>query len=215
MLVYVLKKQVASAEKSLVEALTKLETEILVAPFTGIVSSVYIDEGKVVPSPSVSQIPVIQLIDPTSMEFIISLDEIDIPGIMIGDSANVTVDAFPETVFEGKVISITPLPIVEAGLVSYDVKIAFSIPQNMDIRVGMSATADIVKNKRENVLIIPNNVIYTNSEENHIVKVIVDITNGLDTEERMISIGISDGLQTEVLSGLQEGELIAIDITGD
>ena len=193
--IYVLEKQVATAEKSLEVALAELATETLTAPFTGIVSRVYLDEGKVLPSPSVSQIPVIQLIDPTSMEFVISLDEIDIPGIMIGDEAIVTVDAFPEYILEGTVISITPLPLVEAGLVSYDVKITFHIPENMDARVGMSATADIVKNERENAILIPNSAIYTDSAGNALVKLVLsDTTDVTRIEERPIVIGISDGL---------------------
>ena len=209
--IYVLKKQVDAAEKSLEEALDALAIQTLVAPFTGIITTVYIDEGKILPPPSVSQIPIIQLSDPTSMEFVISLDEIDIPGIMIGDRAIVTVDAFPQTVFEGKVISITPLPVVEAGLVSYDVIIAFNIPQNMDIRIGMSATADIVKDDRQNVLLIPNGAIDTDSEGNPIVRVVVSTTDGFEIEERPIAIGISDGLQTEVLSGLQEGDVVVLE----
>ena len=206
--IYVLKKQVDAAEQSLEEALNELATQTLVAPFTGIITTVYVDEGKILPPPSVSQIPIIQLSDPTSMEFAISLDEIDVPGIMIGDRAIVTVDAFPQTVFEGKVTSIKPLPVVEAGLVSYDVKITFNIPQNMDIKIGMSATADIVKDDRQNVLLIPNGAIDNDSEGNSIVKVVVSTTDGFNTEERPIAIGISDGLQTEVLSGLQEGDTI-------
>jgi len=206
--IYVLKKQVAAAEKLLEEALDELVPQTLVAPFTGVVTTVYVDEGRIIPPPSVSQIPIIQLSDPTSMEFVISLDEIDIPGIMIGDRAIVTVDAFPQTVFEGKVISITPLPVVEAGLVSYDVKIAFTVPQDMDIRIGMSATADIVKDDRQNVLLIPNGAIDTDSEGNPVVRVVVSATGGFEIEERPIAIGISDGLQTEVLSGLQEWDRI-------
>jgi HlyD family secretion protein len=206
--IYVLKKEVAAAETALEEASDALATQTLVAPFTGIVTTVYIDEGKILPPPSVSQIPIIRLSDPTSMEFVISLDEIDIPGIIVGDRAVITVDAFPGTDIEGKVISITPLPVVEAGLVSYDVKIAFNVPQNMDIRIGMSATADIVKDDRQNVLLVPNGAISIDSEGNPVVMVVVSTTDGLKTEERPIAIGISDGLQTEVLSGLQEGDTI-------
>ena len=212
--IYVLKKEVAAAEKALGEASDALATQTLVAPFTGIVTTVYIDEGKILPPPSVSQIPIIQLSDPTSMEFVISLDEIDIPGIIVGDRAVVTVDAFPGTVVEGKVISITPLPVVEAGLVSYDVRIAFDVPQNMDIRIGMSATADIVKDDRQNVLLIPNGAISTDSEGNPVVRVVVSTTDGFEIEERPIATGITDGLETEVLSGLQEGDVVALEPSG-
>lgn len=213
--IYVLRKQAAAAEKSLEEALAELKTETLVAPFTGIVSSVYIDEGKILPAPSISQIPVVQLIDPTSMEFIISLDEIDIPGTMIGDRAIVNVDAFPETIFEGRVISITPLPIVAAGLVSYDVTISFSVPPNMEIRVGMSATADIVKNDLQNVLLIPNRAIHNKGDGNLIAKVLISNANdGFKIEERVIAVGISDGIHTEVLSGLEEGQSVVLEATG-
>jgi HlyD family secretion protein len=212
--IYVLKKQVAAAEKALEEALDALATQTLVAPFSGVVTNVYVDEAKVLPPPSVSQIPIIQLSDPTSMEFVISLDEIDIPGIIVGDRAVVTVDAFPGTVIEGKVISITPLPVVEAGLVSYEVKIAFNVPQNMDIRIGMSATADIVKDDRQNALLIPNGAINTDSEGSPVVRVVVSTTDGFEIEERPIAIGITDGLETEVLSGLKEGDVVALEPSG-
>jgi len=191
--------------------LDALATQTLVAPFTGIVTTVYIDEGKILPPPSVSQIPIIQLSDPTSMEFVISLDEIDIPGIIIGDRAVVTVDAFPAIAIEGTVISITPLPVVEAGLVSYEVGIAFNVPQNMDIRIGMSATADIVKDDRQNVLLIPNGAIDTDSEGNPVARVVIKTIDGFDIEERPIAIGISDGLQTEVLSGVEEGDVVVLE----
>jgi HlyD family secretion protein len=212
--IYVLKKEVAAAEKALGEASDALATQTLVAPFTGIVTTVYIDEGKILPPPSVSQIPIVQLSDPTSMEFVISLDEIDIPGIIVGDRAVVTVDAFPGTVIEGEVISIKPLPVVEAGLVSYDVKITFNVPQNMDIRIGMSATADIVKDDRQNVFLIPNGAISTDSEGNPVVRVVVSTTGGFKIEERPIAIGITDGLETEVLSGLKEGDVVALEPSG-
>ena len=212
--IYVLKKQVAAAEKALEEASDALATQTLVAPFTGMVTTVYIDDGKILPPPSVSQLPIIQLSDPTSMEFVISLDEIDIPGIIIGDRAIIVVDAFPGTVIEGKVIAITPLPVVEAGLVSYDTKINFNVPQNMDIRIGMSATADIVKDDRQNVLLIPNGAISTDSEGNPVVRVVVSTTDGFETEQRLIAIGITDGLDTEVLSGLEEGDVVALEPSG-
>ena len=208
--IYVLKKQVAAVEKALEEASDALATQTLVAPFTGMITTVYIDEGKILPPPSVSQIPIIKLSDPTSMEFVISLDEIDIPGIVVGDRAIVTIDAFPGTVIEGKVISITPLPVVEAGLVSYDVKIAFNVPQNMDIRIGMSATADIVKDDRQNVLLIPNVAISNDSEGKPVVRIVVSTMDGSEIEERPIAIGITDSFQTEVLSGLQEGDVVIV-----
>ena len=71
----------------------------------------------------------------------------------------------------------------------------------------MSATAEIVIDKRSNVLLVPNRAIVYDDQDNPFVKVMV----GEQTEERSITLGISDGYDTEVTSGLSEGEIVVIE----
>jgi len=199
---------VTVAKEAVAEAQSQLETETITAPFNGVVTSVNVEEGDIIPAPSMSQVKIINLIDPNSLELEVKVDEIDIPGVALEQRAIVSLDALPELELEGRVTYISPLPTVEAGVTEYNVKIGFDVPEGSGIRVGMSATADIIINERSNVLLVPNRAIKQDSQGNPVVWVMV----GEQTEPRSVVIGISDGLQTEIVQGLDEGETVAIEI---
>ena len=140
------------------------------------------------------------------MELEAEVDEIDIPDVELGQRAIIEVDALPDEKFDGVVTLISPVPIIESGLVSYEVRIGFTVPSDSKLRVGMSATADIIVQQRENVLLVPERAIGHDSQGNPMVWV---KTDG-QIEERAVVTGISDGLQTEILSGLSEGEIVVV-----
>ncbi len=209
----ILKKQVVAAEQALEEAQSALEWETLVAPFTGVVASVGVEEGDIIPAPGVSQVTIVRLIDTSSMELVVELDEIDVPGVEKGQRAVISVDALPDTLLEGRVVSVSPLPKVEAGVVSYEVKVGFDVPQGSNLRVGMSATVDIVLSDRSNVLLVPDRAIDFDSQGVPVVQVLVtkEPEGTAEIEERSVVIGLSDGFQTEIISGLWEGEMVVIE----
>ena len=213
----ILKKEVTAAEQALAEARRALETEVMTAPFAGIVAGVNVEEGDVIPAPGVSQVAVMQLIDTGVMELVVELDEIDIPGVALGQRSVIEVDALPELELEGRVSSISPLPRVEAGVVFYSVKIGFDVPSASALRGGMSATADIVLSDRSNVLLVPDRAIRYDSQGGPVVQVVVtkEPEGTREIEERSVVIGLSDGFQTEIISGLWEGETVLIEAPAD
>ena len=142
------------------------------------------------------------------MELQISVDEIDIPSVKLNQRAIINVDALPDFEFEGEVTSIGLLPTVEAGLTSYDVTIGLSVPENVELKVGMSATADIVITKRNDVLLVPSRAIKEDGQGNPVVKVMIDD----QIQEKAVVTGISDDIQTEIVSGLKEGDRVVIEI---
>jgi RND family efflux transporter MFP subunit len=209
----ILKKQVVAAEQALEEAQSALKTETMVAPFTGVVASVDVEEGDIIPAPGVSQVTIVRLIDTSSMELVVELDEIDVPGVEKGQRVVISVDALPDTLLEGRVVSVSPLPKVEAGVVSYEVKVGFDVPQGSNLRVGMSATVDIVLSDRSNVLLVPDRAIEFDPQGRPVVQVLVtkEPEGTTEIEQRSVVIGLSDGFQTEVISGLWEGEMVVIE----
>jgi len=207
----ILEMEVDAAERAVDEAQSKLEVENITAPFDGVVTSVDVEEGDIIPDSGMSQVTIVRLIDPTSMELGVDLDEIDIPDVKLNQRTIIEVDALPDVQLEGKVISISPLPTVEAGVVLYNVKIGFDVPQGSGLKVGMSATADIITNERGGVLLVPDRAIKQDSQGNPIVWVMVDE----QVEARPVVIGISDGFQTEIIDGLDEGEIVAIEIQAE
>ena len=205
------KAQVAldKAKDDLDTAKDKLEKATITAPFDGLAAAVYVKEGDILASPTVASRPVIHLIDPAGMELTVEVDEIDIASVEPGQKVIIELDALPELQLEGEVVSISSLPEAQATVVAYEVKIAFDVPPDAGVKVGMSADADIIIAERSNVLLVPDRAIDADSQGNSVVKVVV--AEG-ETETRPVVTGISDGLQTEIISGISEGETVVIEI---
>ncbi len=179
--------------------------EIMNAPFDGAVAGIYVEEGDVIPPAAVSAMPVVRLLDTSTMELVIELDEIDIPSVETGQRAIISIDALPSLQLEGTVASIAAVPTVEAGVVLYNARISFDVPEGAKLKVGMSATADTISTERSDVLMVPDRAI-SYSEGGPMVYVMVDE----QIEERPVVIGITDGFQTEIKEGLEEGEVVVI-----
>jgi multidrug efflux pump subunit AcrA (membrane-fusion protein) len=204
-LVEIARKQVLAAEQALSEAQSALEIETLTAPFDAVVASVSIDEGDVIPPRSVTQLKVIRLIDLSTVELTIELDEIDVPGVVPGQPVMVFLDALPNLEFEGEVISISPVARIDAGLVLFDAKISLAVPENSGVRVGMSADADIILANQPDALLVPDRAINYDRDGSAFVRVVVGEEEP-EIVERPVVTGLSDGFRTEIKSGLEEGE---------
>lgn len=194
----------ALARRSVDQADKDLNEATITAPFDGIVASVTAEEGDMIPSPTMAPKQIMRLIDPTSMELVVEVDEIDIPDMEVGQEVIITLDALPDKEFDGLVATIYPLPLEVGGVVVFNVKIELDVPEDSGIRVGMSAETDIVLASRTDVLLVPDRAISEDSEGNTIVNVVVDD----DLEERPVVVGISNGFDTEIVSGLKVGETI-------
>ena len=197
-------QSVALARQSLAQAEKDLTEAVITAPFDGIVASLTAEEGDVMPSPTMSPRRIISLIDPTAMELVVEVDEIDIPEVTVGQEAIVRLDALPDKEFSGAVTTIYPIPQEVGGVIVYKVKIKLEVPEGSGVRVGMSAEADIVLAKRSDVLLVPDRAVSKDSEGNPIVYVLV----GKKLEERPVVVGINDDFNTEIISGLQAGETV-------
>jgi len=194
--------QLKAAEQAVAEAQKQLDEASITAPFDGEVTGVDAEEGDVV----TSALPIIHLIDPTVMEIEVEVDEIDIAEVKVGQRAIIEVDALPTLQLEGEVTSISTLSIETGGVVLYEVTIGFNVPPGSGLRIGMSATADIIINEASNVLLVPSRAITQDSQGNPMVKVIVNE----ELEERPVVTGISDGFDTEIVDGLDEGEVVLV-----
>jgi multidrug resistance efflux pump len=134
------------AQKNIDVAQLQLNQATIIAPFDGLVATVNGNEGDVLAAPSQSQKPVIYLIDPATMEVNIYVNELDMPKVKIGQKAAVSIDAYPGVKLDGKVTVISPSPTVQGGIVDYQVTVAFTVPSNMDAKIGMSASAAVLTN---------------------------------------------------------------------
>ncbi len=192
------------AQQSLSEAEKTLQKASITAPFNGTVATVDADEGDTI-SPSNK---ILHLVDPTNLEMRVEVDEIDIPDVRLDQETDLTFDALPGVTLKGKVATILPVPIETGGVVLFYVKVSFTVPPNVNVKVGMSAAAEIVTNRRSNVLLVPNRAITEDSQGKPFVRVQVND----QVQERPVVVGVNDGVQTEILSGLNEGETVVVGV---
>ncbi len=190
-------------QQALEQAQKNLSEATIIAPFDSVIAIVYADEGDSVPAMTT----IVYLIDLTSMELEVEVDEIDIAEVERGQKAIIEVDALPALQLGGEVKSISTLSIEAGGLVIYKVTISFDAPQGYNLKIGMSAIADIIFEERSNVLLVPDRAISQDSQGNPIVKVMVDE----EIEERSVVLGLSDGFDTEIVDGLNEGDVVVIE----
>jgi len=199
----ILEMQVDAAEQALAEAQKQLDEATITAPFDGLVAGVYVKEQDII----AAAMPIVYLIDSSNMELIAEVDEIDIPDVKLGQRVIIEVDPLPSLELEGVVTFIGSLPIVEAGLVLYEAKIGFDVSPDSELKIGMSAIADIIIHQRSNVLLVPERAVTQDSQGNPMVRVMVNE----QIEERSVGVGISDGYHTEIISGLQEGDVVVVE----
>ena len=195
--------QVKSAKQSVDYARKQLDEATIHAPFGGVVASVDADEGDSV----LATMTIVHLIDPDTMELEVEVDEIDIAEVKPGQRAIIEVDALPDLLLEGEITSISTLSKEMGGLVLYEVTIGFNVPPDSGLKLGMSAIADIILQERSNVLLVPNRALTQDSQGNPVVKVMVNE----EIEERPVVTGISDGFDTEIVGGLNEGDVTVIE----
>jgi len=195
------------AKLNLDAAELNLEKAVIVAPFDGVVADITITEGKEISTATLAT-PAISLVDTSEIEMRGFIDEIDIAMVQPGQEANILLDALPDEEVKGSVVFISPVGTIQAGVVSYATTITLENPV-AELRDGMSATAEIIIERRDDVLFIPNRAI-RGTLENPTVVVLVDGQQ----EERQITLGLSDGINTEVLSGLEEGEEVVLPASG-
>lgn len=140
--------------------------------------------------------------DLSTLKASISVNEVDIPNISVGQKANLTFDAMDSLNIIGTVEKIDSLGMESSGVVTYDVTIDFD-SLNLKIMPNMSVTASIIVESKSDILAIPTSVIKTSGNDNY-----VEVLNGDMTEKKFVQIGISNDTETEITNGLSVGDKI-------
>ncbi len=183
----------------------------ITAPLDGYVTNVNIQVGQ---QSSVSAQPIV-VADLSRLEAQVTVAETDVPRIQVGQPVQMTFDALTGQTFAATVVEVAYVGTVTSGVVNYPVTIALdpsgtSAAQNasQQIRPGMTANVTIVVEERDNVLLVPNRAVKTTGKQK-IVNVVVD---GKPTPAN-VTLGMSGDTQSEVVSGLNEGDVVVVQQT--
>lgn len=201
-----------------------LKTE-LIAPFDGRVEDINLRAGDmIVQRYATTGAPidsyVMRLADTSYIKMVGIVGEIDAVLVKAGQKARVYIDAAPGRQFEGTVKFISNYGPLQAGGIqyygtiqptapTYKVEIELDRAQTAGLYGGLTAQAEILVDDRADVLLVPNGALSGKSGE-YYVRVLKDQkTNTI--EQRLVKIGVQSRTQTEIVSGLKEGELVLLD----
>jgi HlyD family secretion protein len=188
-----------------------LDTEII-APFDGIIDAIHVkkdENNQTTLNPLMTKIA-IHIVDTKTIKMTGIIDEIDITRVAVGQEAVLTVDALPGQKLKGSVRFVSPFGTLQSGVVNFPVEIYLDKTENVDLlRGGLTATADIITGKRENVLQVPNRAIKGLAGD-FWVDVVTNASTAA-TEKRPVKTGLQNKKSTEIISGLKEGEQVLIE----
>ncbi|MBN1152434.1 MAG: efflux RND transporter periplasmic adaptor subunit [Dehalococcoidia bacterium] len=196
---------ITAAELNLQGVREMLDDATVIASTSGVVSMVNVKQGDVLTQATFAA-PAFQVVDPSHLEMTGLIDEMDVAGINLGQEVVVTLDALPAVEVPGTVTFIADAALIQAGVVLYPTTITL---QNPDPRVkdGMSATADIIVEKHPDVLTVPSSAVFSDSGRSIVYLV------GADGESAVqeVTTGLRSGRLIEIVSGLQEGDTVALE----
>ncbi len=221
-------------EGALEKAQADLDHCTITSPIDGIVISRNVDVGQTVAASL--QAPVIFQIanDLAKMQIDANVAEADVGGVAVDQDVDFTVDAFPTQTFHGKVVQVRNAPITVQNVVTYDTVIGVTNP-DLKLKPGMTANVSIVSAHRDDVLKIPNGALRfrmpdesstpaakrdpssarqpggkppARSERRIERSVYVLPPGGSKPAKVTIKTGISDGIATEIMEGLKEGDRV-------
>jgi HlyD family secretion protein len=190
--------ELAQAQLSLADAQEVLAQATLAAPFAGIVTAVHVSEGEFASG------VVVELMDESSLEVVLEVDEIDVAELSIGQPATITLEAWPDVQIESQLQAIAPSATTDPGssLVTYEAHLGLGAT-SLPVRAGMTANASLVTARRQGVLLVPNAAILVDRQAGkYSVNLVVDGS----VQEVEVTVGLHDDDYTQITSGLQPGD---------
>lgn len=203
--------QVAQARAVLERAEEDLRNSTIVSPIDGLVLSRDVEVGNAVSSILVlgSQAKPLFLLGDVSDVFVRGkVDQADIGKVYLGQAARIVVESFRDRKFEGKVYRISPYGVEKDNVTTFEVQVSIHNP-GRELKANMSANAEILLEERKNVLLVPEAAVVYDKDRKPSVEV-PDPAHEKGRRKLAVKLGISDGIKTEVLGGLEEGAAVIL-----
>ena len=216
------KEQVNTARENVQKAQTNLGYATITSPIDGVVLSKAVEEGQTVAASFNTPELFTIAQDLTDMRVIADIDEADIGGVIEGQRVSFTVDAFPDDRFEGRVTQVRQQATTSSNVVTYEVVI--SAPNNdLKLKPGLTASVTIYTLEKQGVLIVPAKALqFTPIEailkEGQKIED-VEAPRKLWTQEgntfkaHAVETGTTNGVMTEIVSGIAEGAEVLTDFS--
>jgi HlyD family secretion protein len=197
----ILQQQINLAQLSVDNASAQLADARLTSPVAGTVLSIDLDVGEQVGAMQ----PVATVADTTSLRVKADVDEIDVGRVSVGQPVTVTLDSYPGVKMPGRIDDLAPGATLKQGSTVYQATISFTPAEGVTPREGMAANVDITAQRKDNVLLLTNRAFETVGRRQY-----VTVKEGDNTRKVEVETGLSNSTDTEVISGLTEGQTVLL-----
>lgn len=184
----------------------------LTAPSDGTISSLKVVAGSRVQA----QQAILHITDYKHFNTVISVDELDIPKVKKDQKVNITVNAYPDKTYAGTVSKIADEGTVTNGVSSFDVTVHLTKSPS-SLKAGMTTTADIISNKKSNVLYVPVDAIHKAGNQTFVYLANSGSANSSSTQggimrgqSVVVRTGINNDSNIEIVSGLKAGQTVQL-----
>ena len=214
------RESVKTAQQSVNKAQTNLGYATITSPIDGVVLSKSVEEGQTVAASFNTPELFTIAKDLTDMQVIADIDEADIGGVKEGQRVSFTVDAFPDDHFEGRVTQVRQQATTTSNVVTYEVVI--SAPnKDLKLKPGLTANVTIYTMEKNDVLaapskalrFVPNEALLSKQQKIEDVEAPQKVwtLEGDTFKAHKVETGTSNGMMTEILSGISEGTEVLVD----
>ena len=203
---------ITQKENALSDAHTTLSYYYLRAPFDGIIAKVNAEKGD-----SVSGGTSVATLVTKQQIATLSMNEVDVAKIKTEQKATLTFDAVEGLTITGVVSEVDTIGTVSQGVATYNVKITFDT-QDERVKPGMTVSAVIVNDVKTDTLTVENSAVKTAQDGSYYVEMFDTplvgstatggATSKVPPKQKTITIGISNDTETEILTGLKEGDFV-------
>jgi len=147
-----------------------------------------------------------RIVDYSSMNVVIPVDEMDVGKLKVGQEVIITSDAVQGRTFKGVISDIADEGKAENGVSTFDVKVV--LDKTPELKAGMTVNAEIILEKKDNVLLVPIEALKYQGQQAYVTKV-------GSTEPVKVEIGLTNDKYAEIISGLSEGDEIEVTVSSD
>ena len=201
-----------SDEITLSIAKDRLRDTKVLSPIDGVVSKRSVQVGQIIAS-ATSNVgggtALLTLSDLSRVFVVASVDESDIGTVAVDQPVDITADAFPRKRFAGKVVQIATTGVNASNVVTFEVKIEVEGEDKGLLKPEMTANVEILVARRSDVLLVPSDAVVRKRDGR-----VVTVVDGPARTDRKVEVGLTNGVLTEIVSGLDAGQSVVVHTGG-
>lgn len=208
--------QLAITRARLEDARQRLSETRIVAPVAGVLTEKIVEVGQVISS-ALSNVgggtTLLKISDTSRLYVDASIDEVDIGQIRAGLGAAITADAYPTERFVGEVLRVAPQGVEVNNVVVFDVRLEIAGDGLRFLKPGMTVNVAIEAGRREAAILLPVQAIFYEGDQAYALR--DDHPDEMKATRVYFAGGLTDGVNVEVLDGLEEGDVVKVRPTFD